>query len=998
MKKLTKLLLLSGLVTSFLTGCSFGGNGEEEVVKTLESLKVTAQPTKTSYYQGEAFEAAGLEVKAVYNTGEEPLEASAYTLSGFDSSTAGQKTITVTYEGKTVTFTVNVIGKNGLSIDHLPNKLRYKVGEELDLKGLVVSQKYADNTSKQLSAADYTVTGFSSEEAGPVTLTITAAGDTATIALKVYPADWSVTEKALMNDEDKLSLFFELPYDAGLAFGVDGLKEQPDDDEYAVMWGVAVSDYVATDPDIDAYADVLEKSAKSGMKSAWQEYAVGTGDYTEDLEYMGYDTDAPVYQYYRPYKDSSSANAFQIVTIGVDLESYLYVATTVVLAPFADEFNGVYLNYLAGTQDGKAFNDMEGFWRPVMDYLNQIGFEAPATATIFDAVEFPTITGLTYTKAAGITAEGTMAAFIDSAVVMPYLSGNVLSDYYGHEFTIIFSNHKLAAAQAYTQADVDALVKVYTDAGLEATTEKDGSKTLEIEGHNGFDFEINYDYYQPFIYITVGATDFELPFEANHQICTLLEANKYDETGLYFYSVGYDKTFEAPFYDIDSELVVDDDPTSPSYGSCEVMEVVVGLDDKEEMTDISLEDAADGFVALIESSDMNIELLTDPVEIPEYFIPGAKLNGVDIDPVYDYDDNAFLFSDDDYDYAIAYNSSYDHLNLTATPVTGSTARAYAVSFDLATEYTKAESTSSMAGTYAHTEGSGDEAVTTTLVLGEFDPDVTVRVVEIDVYFMIFDEDNHNGIFCQASFFSYYGFTVMDIEVMPATQLFYPYDTWAEASAHLWNLMTQGNNYTDELPATWAPEGATAFNVDMYLEGLTVEFDTAAHAAANGLDGVLTTAGFVKGMKINGVQLYVSANDEYALGICDLEEEDTTLVVLYFEGMSYFMLFADACEPLEDEGFVIPQTTDMGMAHLVEFNAYIDENGKGIYEFTYDDAANTTSPSQSLETELLAAGFVPDANNAGVLVKDGISVTVSVEGAVITVTFTPAPAPEAPAQA
>ena len=161
MKKLTKLLALSGLALSLLVGCNAnGGNGgkdkpgEGDVVKTLEGLEITAQPTKTSYYQGEEFDPAGLAVSAVYNTGKEALDSQAYTLSGFDSSTAGQKTITVTYEGKTQTITVNVIGKNGLSIDKEPEKY-YVVGDELDLEGLVVNAFYSDETANQIT--DYEV-------------------------------------------------------------------------------------------------------------------------------------------------------------------------------------------------------------------------------------------------------------------------------------------------------------------------------------------------------------------------------------------------------------------------------------------------------------------------------------------------------------------------------------------------------------------------------------------------------------------------------------------------------------------------------------------------------------------------------------------------------------------------------------------------------------------------------------------------------------------------
>ena len=66
-------------------------------------------------------------LKAVYNTGEEDLAATAYVLSGFDSATPGEKTITVTYEGKTATFKVNVIAvvAESIAIASEPTKKEY---------------------------------------------------------------------------------------------------------------------------------------------------------------------------------------------------------------------------------------------------------------------------------------------------------------------------------------------------------------------------------------------------------------------------------------------------------------------------------------------------------------------------------------------------------------------------------------------------------------------------------------------------------------------------------------------------------------------------------------------------------------------------------------------------------------------------------------------------------------------------------------------------------
>lgn len=84
----------------------------DDADRTLDSLTVGGN-IKTEYKTGEGFSSDGMIVHAVYSDGtRKVLTYSDYTVSGFDSSLAGEKNITVSYtEGevtKTVEFTVNV--------------------------------------------------------------------------------------------------------------------------------------------------------------------------------------------------------------------------------------------------------------------------------------------------------------------------------------------------------------------------------------------------------------------------------------------------------------------------------------------------------------------------------------------------------------------------------------------------------------------------------------------------------------------------------------------------------------------------------------------------------------------------------------------------------------------------------------------------------------------------------------------------------------------------
>ena len=81
----------------------------------LTRIEITAAPVKTIYAIGEDLDITGLEVSAVYDDGSNrpiPL-VDLDDVSGFDSDIKGIKTVTVTYSGKSTSFTVTVINITG---------------------------------------------------------------------------------------------------------------------------------------------------------------------------------------------------------------------------------------------------------------------------------------------------------------------------------------------------------------------------------------------------------------------------------------------------------------------------------------------------------------------------------------------------------------------------------------------------------------------------------------------------------------------------------------------------------------------------------------------------------------------------------------------------------------------------------------------------------------------------------------------------------------------
>lgn len=78
------------------------------VPPTPVSLSVSTKPTKTTYEIGESLNTSGLKLKLTYSDGSYETITSGFTTSGFSSTTAGTKTVTVKYGSLTTTFTVTV--------------------------------------------------------------------------------------------------------------------------------------------------------------------------------------------------------------------------------------------------------------------------------------------------------------------------------------------------------------------------------------------------------------------------------------------------------------------------------------------------------------------------------------------------------------------------------------------------------------------------------------------------------------------------------------------------------------------------------------------------------------------------------------------------------------------------------------------------------------------------------------------------------------------------
>lgn len=140
------------------------------LVVDISGIEVKTMPTKTEYPKGDVFDTTGLSILVKYTDGTSETITTGFEVSGFDSSSVGEKTITVTYKTHTTTFKVAVYDLSGIRITSFPSKVYYKIGETFDPSGLTVAAVRQDGTEKEIT--DYDISGFDSSSAGSKTITV----------------------------------------------------------------------------------------------------------------------------------------------------------------------------------------------------------------------------------------------------------------------------------------------------------------------------------------------------------------------------------------------------------------------------------------------------------------------------------------------------------------------------------------------------------------------------------------------------------------------------------------------------------------------------------------------------------------------------------------------------------------------------------------------------------------------------------------------------------
>lgn len=184
------------------------------IAKTLTSIAIKELPDKREYleYKDMLDVRGGVLTLFFDNDTSEDIDFTADMISGFDNTTLGVQTLTLTYEGFTATFDVEIVERSIASIvmKSLPDKLEYvQRRDTLDVTGGAVRVFYDNLTYKDIALTDDMVTGFSNLELGPKTLTVSYEGKTTSFEVQIIPKTLVSVEWKTLPDKLEYVQFME---------------------------------------------------------------------------------------------------------------------------------------------------------------------------------------------------------------------------------------------------------------------------------------------------------------------------------------------------------------------------------------------------------------------------------------------------------------------------------------------------------------------------------------------------------------------------------------------------------------------------------------------------------------------------------------------------------------------------------------------------------------------------------------------------------------------
>ena len=184
------------------------------IVPRLESISVEENSIKTEYYVGDELNLDNGMIKLIYDDGTTSYVAiSEDMITGFNTETPGEKTVTVTYEDKTCTYmiTVKEAEVSFISVVSSPDKeiYRYSKDCQIDVTGGRIEVFYNSGMSEIIDITEDMVSGFDCNLLGIQEITVSYLGASASFNIYTEQADIRKNEVAGIADKVYTGKFAE---------------------------------------------------------------------------------------------------------------------------------------------------------------------------------------------------------------------------------------------------------------------------------------------------------------------------------------------------------------------------------------------------------------------------------------------------------------------------------------------------------------------------------------------------------------------------------------------------------------------------------------------------------------------------------------------------------------------------------------------------------------------------------------------------------------------
>ena len=166
--------------------CTFPVTVKEDE-KKIENMSIISKPTKLEYNVGDTLDTTGLKLRVSYAGGKTEDVTTGFTCSPTTLNKEGTQAITVTFGGKSTSFTVKVSKATdevqSITVAVQPTKLTYKVGEKLDTTGMKLTVRTNSETKDITTGFTCTPTSFT--KAGEYEIKVIYGGKETTFKVTV---------------------------------------------------------------------------------------------------------------------------------------------------------------------------------------------------------------------------------------------------------------------------------------------------------------------------------------------------------------------------------------------------------------------------------------------------------------------------------------------------------------------------------------------------------------------------------------------------------------------------------------------------------------------------------------------------------------------------------------------------------------------------------------------------------------------------------------------